>query len=67
MTLNKVYNLTGTAMPPVDMQFQIQKRTPEGNISNFVVIKMYYPMPNMIQVKVNKVVMDPILITDSGL
>lgn len=49
------------------MQFQIQKRTPEGNNNNFVVIKMYYPLPNMIQIKVNGVAIDPILITDSGL
>ncbi len=54
-------------MPPVHMQFQIQKRTPEGNNNNFVVIKMYYPLPNMIQVKVKGAVMDPILLTDGGL
>lgn len=28
---------------------------------------MYYPRPNMIQIKVNKVVQDPILLTDGGL
>lgn len=67
VTLNKVYNLTGTAMPPLNMQFQIVKRTPEGNNNNFVVVKMYYPLPNMIQVKVNGVVRDPILLTDGGL
>jgi hypothetical protein len=67
VTLNKVYNLTGTAMPPVNMQFQLQKRTPAGNNNNFIVIKMYYPKPNMIQVKVNGVVQDPILLTDGGL
>jgi hypothetical protein len=65
--LGGVYNLTGTAMPPINMQFQIQKRTPVGNNSNFVVIKMYYPMPNMIQVRVNGVIMDPVLLTDGGL
>jgi hypothetical protein len=54
-------------MPPIDMQFQLQKRTPLGDNSNYVVIKMYYPMPNMIQVKVNGVLIDPILLVDSGL
>lgn len=54
-------------MPPVNMQYQIQKRHPSGDNSNFIVAKIYYPMPNMIQVKVNGTVMDPILITDSGL
>jgi len=54
-------------MPPVKMQFQIQKRTPEGNNNNYIIAKMHYPLPNMIQIKVNGVVKDPILITDSGL
>jgi len=54
-------------MPPVRMQFQIQKRTPEGDNNNFVVIKMHYPLPNMIQIRVGGQVMDPILIRDTGL
>jgi hypothetical protein len=65
--LNSTYNLTYAAMPPIDMQFQLQKRTPMGNPTNFIIAKQYYPMPNMIQVLVNGVVQDPILITDSGL
>lgn len=28
---------------------------------------MHYPLPNMIQIKVNGIVKDPVLITDSGL
>ena len=65
--LNSTYNLTYTAMPPVKMQFQIQKRTPQGDNNNFIVAKQHYPLPNMIQIKVNGVVKDPILVTDSGL
>ena len=65
--LNNVYNLTGTAMPPVKMQFQIVKRTPAGDNSNYVVLKMYYPLPNMIQIKVGGKLMEPILIKDTGL
>lgn len=65
--LNSTYNFTFTAMPPVKMQYQIQKRKPLGISENYIVAKIHYPMPNMIQVKVNGVVMDPVLITDSGL
>jgi hypothetical protein len=54
-------------MPPVNMQFQIQKRTPNGNASNYIIAKMVYPKPNLIQIKVNGVVQDPILLTDTGL
>ncbi len=54
-------------MPPVNMQFQIQKRTPNGNASNYIIAKMHYPKPNLIQIKVNGVIQDPILLTDTGL
>lgn len=53
-------------MPPIKMQYQIQKRNPRGMSENYIVAKIHYPMPNMIQVKVNGLVMDPVLITDSG-
>lgn len=65
--LNQVYNLTAASMLPLNMQFQIVKRTPQGNNSNYVVIKMHYPLPNMIQIKVNGALIDPILLTDTGL
>lgn len=65
--LNSTYNMTYRAMPPVKMQFQIQKRTPEGDNNNYIIAKMQYPLPNMIQAKVNGVVKDPILVTDNGL
>lgn len=65
--LNSTYNFTFTAMPPIKMQYQIQKRNPSGMSENYIVAKIHYPMPNMIQVKVNGLVMDPVLITDSGI
>jgi hypothetical protein len=49
------------------MQFQIERRNPLGDNSNYVVIKIYYPLPNMIRVQVNGAPMKPILQTDSGL
>lgn len=66
VSLNRVYNLTGTAFPPLNMQFQLQKRTPAGDNSNYIIVKMHYPFPNMIQVKVNGRVIDPVLIIDGG-
>jgi len=65
--LQQTYNLTFLAMPPVDMQFQIQRGTPLGDPTNFVVICMYYPLPNSIQIQVNKVVIPNIPLTDGGL
>lgn len=53
-------------MPPINMQFQIQKRNPLGNSSNYIIVKQHYPLPNMITISVNGVVINPILITDSG-
>lgn len=54
-------------MPPIKMQFQIQKRTLLGNDSNYIIVKMVYPLPNMIQISVGGVVKNPILIQDSGI
>jgi len=54
-------------MPPVKMQFQIQRRTLTGNASNWIVAKFVYPRPNMIQISVNGEVKNPILIQDNGM
>lgn len=54
-------------MPPLKMEFQIQKRSLAGNSSNYIVAKMKYPLPNMIRISVNKKVIEPIMITDSGI
>ena len=65
--LNSTYNFTFASMPPINMQYQIQKRSPNGNSSNYIIVKMHYPKPNMIQIKVNGVIQDPILVKDIGL
>ncbi len=51
--LHKTYNMSFSAMPPEDMTFKIQKRLPEGNSSDWVIVKMMYPKPNSIRVEVN--------------
>jgi hypothetical protein len=56
--------MTFSAIAPYNLQLQIQKRTPQGNNSNYVIIKLYYPLPNSIKVTVNNAVVKPILLTD---
>lgn len=51
-------------MPPVNLQLQIQKRTPQGNNSNYVVVKLHYPLPNSIRVQVRGTEIAPILLTE---
>ncbi len=48
--LQHIYNMTFTLSPPEDMTVKIQKRLPEGNSSDWVVVKMYYPKPNSIKI-----------------
>jgi len=56
------------SMPPVDMTLKLQKRTPEGNASDWIIVKLYYPRPNSIRVQVNGVTIKPIsLFEDNGL
>ena len=48
--LQKMYNMTFTSMPPEDMTLKLQKRLPEGNTSDWVIVKLMYPKPNSIRV-----------------
>lgn len=64
VTLGKTYNMTYAALPPTNLQVQLRKRTPLGDNSKYVVIKLHYPKPNSISVSVNKVIVKPILLTD---
>ena len=64
--LQKTYNMTFSAMPPEDMTFKIQKRLPQGNPSDWVIVKLYYPKPNSIKVEVNGVVIKPISLLDNN-
>ena len=36
-------------MPPSDSRFQIQKRSIQGDITTWAIIKIYYPLPNSIK------------------
>jgi hypothetical protein len=64
--LQKYYNVTMAAMPPIDMRFRLQRRLPNGNGSDWAVFKIYYPMPNSIQVSVAGVVIPPISLLDNN-
>ena len=47
--LGKTYNMTFSSMPPVNLICQIQKRElPDGIASDWVVVRVYYPIPNSI-------------------
>ena len=49
--LHKTYNLTYSSTPPADSRFQIQQRVePSGNANDWVIIRIYYPLPNSIEV-----------------
>jgi hypothetical protein len=62
--LNHTYNMSFTAEPPTSLQFQLQKRTPLGNNSNWVQVRIYYPLPNSIRIVYNNAIVTPILLTD---
>lgn len=52
--------MTFASNPPDDMRLQIQQRIPGGNSSDWVVVKIYYPFPNSIQVQAGGVTVRPL-------
>jgi hypothetical protein len=58
--------MTFASNPPDDMRFQIQKRIPAGNTSDWLIIKIFYPFPNSIEVSVNNQVVRPISLLDNN-
>ena len=47
------YNLSYSSTPPADSRFQIQKRIlPSGNETDWVILRIYYPLPNSIEVRI---------------
>lgn len=58
--------MTFASNPPDDMRLQLQKRVPNGNNSDWIVVKLYYPFPNSIEVSVNGVVKKPISLLDNN-
>lgn len=65
VVLGNVYNMSFNSQPPSDMRFQLQKKTLDGNSTDWVVIYIYYPIANFIAVSVNKAVIEPILSTSN--
>lgn len=61
--LGQVYNMTFSAQPPSDMRFQIQHRTLAGNASEWLAIRIYYPVANAISVMIGRTPIDSILAT----
>ena len=43
--------MTFDSNPPDPLEIQLQQSTEAGDANTYVVIKLYYPFPNMIQVK----------------
>lgn len=45
--LHQFYNLSYSSSPPSDTRYQLQKREmPNGNSNDWVIIRIYYPLPN---------------------
>ena len=61
--LHKSYNLTYASQPPADSRFQIQNRLlPTGNSNDWSIIRIYYPLPNSIEVMVKNTTGTDILV-----
>ena len=60
------YNVTWASNPPDDMRFQLQKRTPGGNNSDWAIFSIYYPFPNMVEVQVQGTTVRPISLLDNN-
>jgi LysM repeat protein len=56
--------MTFSAIPPHNLQLQLQKRTPNGNNSNYIIVRIYYPLPNSLRLTVNNKVVKPGVLTD---
>ena len=55
--------MTYSSQPPSDAVYQIQKRQlPTGNASDWVIIRIYYPVPNVVIVKVKNTTGSNILV-----
>lgn len=53
IVLGKKYNMTYSSMPPVDTVYQLQKRElPSGNPNDWAIVRIYYPVPNVVLVKI---------------
>lgn len=64
--LNRIYNMTFASQPPIDMRFQFQRRTIDGDNSEFIMIKLHYPRPNSIRVMNRGNIIAPITLLDNN-
>lgn len=64
---NTTYNITFKSMPPATMDFQIEKRTIADGSSNYIIVKVKYPVPNLIRIIANTEIVNPILLVDGGI
>ena len=62
--LSKIYNMTFSSEPPIDMRLQFQRRTILGDNSEFIIIKMHYPRPNSIRTQNRGQTIKPITLLD---
>jgi hypothetical protein len=63
LRLSRVYNMTYSSQPPSDAVYQIQKRQlPTGNPNDWVIIKIYFPVPNVVIVRVKNTTKANILV-----
>lgn len=58
--------MTFESKPPEDMILQFQRRTPEGNDSDWIIVKLYYPKPNSIRVMDKTSIIKPIPLLDNS-
>lgn len=58
--------MTFASNPPDDMRVMLQKRNPGGNNAEWIIVKLYYPLPNSIEVSVNGQVQKPISLIDNN-
>ena len=65
--LNTTYNITFQSMPPASMNFQMENRTIANGSSNYIIVKIKYPVPNLIRISANSEIVNPIVLVDTGL
>lgn len=58
--------MTFESEPPSDMRLQFQRRTVNGDNSDYIIIKLHYPRPNSIRVQNRGTVIKPISLLDNG-
>ena len=60
------YNMTFESEALSVFGLQLLKRSPEGDPSEWITVKLYYPSPNMIRVQANDRTIEPISILENN-